>query len=103
MTGSRSAAPQGQADRGEQAAVAQDLARGVAPRIAGDAAARMGSGAAHIEALDRRAVAGVAQKRARGPELIQRHVAVHDVPAGQAECALQVQGREDHPAQVPRP
>ena len=59
----------------------------------------MGSGTAHIKALDRRAVAGVAQNRARDPELIERHVAVHDVPAGQAKSALQVQGREDHSAQ----
>ncbi len=59
----------------------------------------MGSGAAHVEALDRRAVAGVAQHRPRRPQLIQRHVAVHDVAADQAELPLQVQGREDHAPQ----
>src|SRR5712671_2021513 len=74
--------------------VPQDLARAVVARRAGHAAARMRARAAEIESLDRAAVVGVAQKRARRPELIEGERAVEDIAAHQAEIALEVGGRE---------
>src|SRR3546814_2040024 len=68
-------------------------------RSAGDAAAGVSSGAAHVEALHRPPIGGVAKHGAGGPKLVQGHVAVHDVAADEAELALQVERREDHAAE----
>jgi hypothetical protein len=58
-------------------------------RCAGHTAARMGSGSAHAEALPGPTTAAVAEYGRRGPQLIQRHVAVQDVATREAEGALQ--------------
>jgi hypothetical protein len=55
-------------------------------------------GAAHVQAGDRAAVVAVAQHRARGPQLVERHVAVHDVASDEPELALEVDRRERHDA-----
>src|SRR6478735_8285777 len=70
-------------------AVAEHFARAIMTRRAGDAAAGMGPRPAHIEAAHRPAIIAIAQHRPRCPELIERHMAVHDVSADQAELALQ--------------
>jgi hypothetical protein len=64
-----------------QAFLAENLARGVVAGRTGHPAAGMGAGPAQVQALERPAIGAVAQERARRPQLIERHVAVHDVPA----------------------
>src|SRR5688572_5146999 len=81
--------------------VADDLAGAVATVGAADAAARMGAGAAQVEAVDRRPVVGVAAHRAQREELVEGHVAVQGVPAGDAEQALEVD-RAEHLALLDR-
>src|SRR5664279_2029437 len=83
-----------QLQRLQPAAVAPDLARRVVARHAADAAARVGTGAAHVEAGDGCAVVAVAEHRPRRPELVERHLAMHDVAADQSELALEVQRRQ---------
>ena len=63
-------------------------------RRAGDAAARVGAGAAHVEAGDGGAIIGMTGHRAQAVELVQVERAVEDVAPHQAELALQVQRRE---------
>ena len=63
----------------------------------------MGSGAAQVEAGDRRPVARVAGHRSEGEELTGRHRALEDVAAGEVEDALEV-GRGQHlPVEDERP
>ena len=54
--------------------VAQDFARRVVPRHARYAAARVRSGAAHIQTLNRRSVVGVSEQRSRAEELVEQLV-----------------------------
>src|SRR3546814_4053057 len=63
-------------------------------RRAGDAAAGVGAGAAHIKPPDRPTIAAVAKQRARGPELVEAHGSVHDIAADQAEHAFEPLGRQ---------
>jgi hypothetical protein len=63
-------------------------------RRAGHAAARVRARAAHVEPADRAAVVAVAEDRAGGPQLVEGHVAVHDVAAGEVELALEALGAE---------
>src|SRR5581483_4620562 len=79
--------------------IPQDHLRGVVAGGAGDAAAGMGAGAAVIEALQRSAIVGMAQHRARREQLVQAQRAMEDVPAEQAEFALEIQRRQDLPAE----
>ena len=79
--------------------IAQDFARRIMAGRAGDAAARMGSGAAQIEARERAAVITVAKHGTRREELIQLEPAMHDVAADEPENALQIERREDLPPQ----
>src|SRR5688572_30631343 len=65
------------------------------PRCAGNAAAGMRAGTAHIEPLQRPAIRPVAEHGARRPELVEAHIAEHDVAADKAELALQPLGAED--------
>src|SRR5258706_1005927 len=67
----------------------------VGARRAGDAAAGMRARATEIKPAYRRAVVGVAEHRPRREELVERERAVEDVPADQAEVALEVERRED--------
>ena len=71
--------------------------RGVPARRAHDAAAGVGGRAAQVEALDGRAVVGVADDGAEQEELVQRHRALEDVAAGQVEGLLQVERRQHLP------
>src|SRR5262249_2409041 len=72
--------------------IRQDFLRCIVSRRAGDAAAGMGSRAAHVEVFDRCAVIGMAEDRARRPDLVETHGAVHDVAADQAERAFEIEG-----------
>src|SRR5690606_32874722 len=74
--------------------VAQDLARGVASRQPGDAAAGMGPGPAQVQAGQRAAIAPLPQQRAGAEHLVEAERAVADVAADQAELALEVERRE---------
>src|SRR3546814_13747123 len=60
----------------------------------GDAAAGVGTRPAHVEPLHRPAIAAVAEHRARGPELVEAHIAVHDVAADEPELAFEPFGRQ---------
>ena len=64
-------------------------------RRAGDAAAGMGRGAAHVKPGNRRAVIGVSKHGARRIELVEAEAAVKDVAADEAELALEVERRQD--------
>src|SRR5512146_3324809 len=68
--------------------VAQDLARGVVAGHAGDAAAGMRAGAAHVESANGRTVVAVAEHRTGAEQLIERERAVEDIATRQAEVAL---------------
>src|SRR5271165_3710201 len=74
--------------------VAQDLARGVVPRNAGDAAAGMRTGAAHVKPLERTAVIAVAEHRPRRKQLVECQRAVKNIAPGKTELALEIQRRE---------
>src|SRR5690242_5015641 len=78
--------------------IAQDHPRGVVAGSAGDAAAGVGAGAAVIKAPERPAVIGVAEHRACRKQLVQRERSMEDVAAQETELALQVQRRQDLPA-----
>src|SRR5512143_1618491 len=51
--------------------IPEDLAGGVLARAAGDATAGVGAGAAQVQPLQRDPVAGVAEQRAPGEELVE--------------------------------
>src|ERR1700722_13409357 len=74
--------------------VGDDLARCVVPWHAGDAAARMGSRAAHVQSLERSTVVPVPEHRPRREQLIEAEGAVEDVATHQTEGALEVQRAE---------
>ena len=61
--------------------IAQNHARRVVAGGPGDAAAGMGAGTTVIKPLQRAAIIGVPEHRARGKELVQRQRAVEDVAA----------------------
>src|SRR6266496_6003454 len=69
--------------------------RRVVARSSRDASARMGARAAQVKAAHRRTVIGVAEHRARREQLIEGERAVEDVPADEAEIALEIERRED--------
>ena len=75
------------------AKIADHLARGVMAGSAGDAAARMGRGAAHVEAGNGRAIVGVSEHGAGGIKLVETQAAMEDVAADEAEFALEVEAR----------
>ena len=60
-----------------------DFARGVGAGCAGQAIAGMRAGAAEEEAADRSLVARPVEHGAHGEELVERELAVEDVPAGE--------------------
>src|SRR3546814_3181765 len=64
------------------------------PRRAGDAAAGMRARAAHIKPLHRPAITAVAEHGARRPQLVEAHIAVHDVAADKPELAFEPLGRQ---------
>ena len=74
--------------------IRNDRARGIVAGRAGDSAAWMGAGSAMVEGFHRAAVIGMAQHRPRREHLIERHRAVEDVAADEAECAFEVERRE---------
>src|SRR5688572_2019135 len=64
---------------------AEDLARGILARAAGDAPAGMGAGAAQVEPVEAEAVAGVAEQRPPQEELVETDLGMERVPARQPE------------------
>src|SRR5258708_2078552 len=79
------------------ARVAQYLARRIVPGNPGHAAAGMGAGAAHVQALERPAIVAVPEHGPGREQLIEGERAVEDVPADQAKLALQIKRRERSP------
>src|ERR1022692_1815135 len=75
-------------------AILQHLAGGVITWRAHNSAAGVRSGAAQIQPFHRRAVSRVAGHRAHDEHLIETHLAVEDVAAGDAVAALHVERRE---------
>src|SRR5579863_4508002 len=67
------------------AEIVDHLARGVQARRAGDAAAGVGRGAAHVQAPNRRAIVGVPQHGPRRIELVEAELAMKNVAADKAE------------------
>src|SRR6185437_14573993 len=82
--------------------ILEDLARGIAPRQAGDAAAWVGARAAQIKARNRHPVIGVAVDGPHREELVERKRPVEDVATDEAELALEVERRERAPAEHTR-
>src|SRR5258707_9292685 len=80
------------------AVIPQNHARGVVAGGAGDAAAGMRAASAMVEALQRSAIIGVAEHRPRREQLIEGQRAVKYIAAEQAELALQIERRENLPA-----
>ena len=70
--------------------VPQNHGGGVASRHAHHAAARVCAAAAEVDALDRRPVVAVDRDRPEAEHLVRRELALHDVPAQQAEALLDV-------------
>src|SRR5262249_25576676 len=81
------------------AEIAQHFARGIVAGRAGDATARMGAGATHIKSRDRAAVIGVAEQRAGGEQLPEVERAVENIAADEPEGALEIERRENLPAE----
>src|SRR5690606_8377210 len=77
------------------AAIPDHFMRAIVARRAGHPAARMRSRAAHVEPLHRAAVGAVAEDRPGTPQLVKRHMPMHDVAACKAKLALQAFGRKD--------
>src|SRR4051812_8924569 len=75
----------------------EDLPRGVRSRASIETGAGMRSRSAEEQPIDRRAVAGPAEQRARDEPLIERELAMEDVPAGQTVGALEVERRVHGP------
>ena len=75
------------------AQVEQDLARGIRARRRHDAAARVRSGAAHVEALRRPAVLRETRERAVEQQLVHRQLALEDVALGEAHLVLELARR----------
>src|SRR5436305_1616529 len=73
----------------------QDGVGRIVTRGAGHFAARVGTGAAEVEAVDRRPVVGPTGERARREHLAEHHVEVADVAVGHADAPLDVgRGKE---------
>src|SRR4030095_16255018 len=72
--------------------VAQDLARRVMTRCAGNPTARMRPRSAVVQVLQRAAVTRVTQQRPQREQLIERQLAVKDVAGGQPELGLEIRG-----------
>ena len=72
----------------------QDLARRIGARQARDIAAGMGAGPAKPEAGDRHAVLLIAGRGAQEEHLVQGHLAMMPLAAGQAVLRLQILGRQ---------
>src|SRR5450755_4157706 len=72
----------------------QNLARCVVTRSAHHASARMCSRAAQVQSLDRRFVASATGHRAQNEHLIQAHLAVENIAAGESEAALEIKRRQ---------
>src|SRR3954451_22659192 len=73
----------------------RDLRRGEGARSTVQAGAWMGARSAEKQAIDRGTVARAAEERPRDEPLIERELAVEDVPAGHAVRALEIE-RRDH-------
>src|SRR4051794_39687922 len=78
-----------------ESAVGEHRMRGVVPRRARHAAARMRAGTAQGEALERHAVIRGPDHRPGAEQLIETHLAMEDVAADQAEAALEIERRMD--------
>src|SRR5208282_2649727 len=89
--GARSLLARETAEFAAAAQVRQDDLRGVMTRRTGDAAAWMGAGAAMIEPGNGTAVVSVSEHRARREQLIERHRAVENIAAEEAELAFEIE------------
>ena len=71
--------------------IAQNFPRRVMSRRAGDAAAGMRAGAAHVKARDGAAIVGMAQHRPGGKNLPELEAAVKNIAADEAEFAFEIE------------
>src|SRR5690554_6824213 len=74
--------------------VPQDLPRCIGARCTCDPAARMPAGTAEIEPSNRRSILLEAAGRAQQKDLIETHLAMVPMTAGQQELALQILRRQ---------
>src|SRR5262249_61374053 len=74
--------------------IGDDRARGVVAGRTGDTAAGMRAGAAVIESRKRRAIIGIAERRTRPEQLVERQGAMKDVAAGQPEHLFEIERAE---------
>src|ERR1700744_609589 len=79
------------AARSAAAKIREDFTRGVMSGSPRDTATRMGSGATHVQTLQRSAVVLISEHRARREHLIERQCAVKYVAADETEGALEIQ------------
>src|SRR5579859_3435373 len=77
------------------AAVAENLARRVAPGHAADAASRMSAGTTLVQSLDRGTIIGPVRRRPGPEQLIELQLAVKDVSLRRADDRLDI-GRRQH-------
>src|SRR5215472_398292 len=75
--------------------ILEDFAGGVVAGCAHDTAARMSTRSAQIQSVDRSAVPGPAGYRSHKEQLVQCHVTMKDVAAGERVVAFHIQ-RRDH-------
>src|SRR5206468_7100473 len=75
--------------------VLEDVPRRVSSRAASEAGAWMCAGAAEVQPLDRRAIAGPVEQRTHREDLVQRQLAVEDVAGGEGVGRFQIL-RRDH-------
>src|SRR4051794_39450933 len=71
--------------------------RRIMPWRAGHPTAGLGARTAHIEPADRPPVIAMSKHGPRRPELVERHMPMHDIPADQPEFAFEVERRMDLP------
>jgi hypothetical protein len=77
------------------AKIADHLARRVMARSPGDAAARVGRGAAHVKARNGRSIIGMPENRPCRIELVEAELPMKNITANEAELALEIERRED--------
>src|SRR5262245_18160965 len=85
--------------RGESSRQPENPARRIAPRRTHDAAAGMRGGAAHPQVSNRRLVLGPSRRRAEEEKLLERQLALKNVPFAQPELPLEIERRQHLPVE----
>src|ERR1041384_1732744 len=74
--------------------ILEHLERRIPPRRAHDPAAGMRRRPAHVKVLDRRAILRPTRRRTQKEELLERQLALEDVPLRQTKLTLEIQRRQ---------